>query len=133
MSGPTFPLLSIVTFLPLVGAILLLFIRREQDKLVRMLSLVVTGVTFVITLVLPLSFDFRSAEMQFVEKVPWIPTIGVTYFMGMDGISLWLVCLTALLSPIAVLCSWEAITDRNKEYHVFLLLLHTGMMGVFLA
>src|SRR3990172_7371311 len=133
MSGPTFPLLSIVTFLPLVGAILLLFLRREQDKLVRMLSLVVTGVTFVITLVLPLSFDFRSAEMQFVEQVPWIPTIGVTYFMGIDGISLWLVCLTALLSPIAVLCSWEAITDRIKEYHVFLLLLHTGMMGVFLA
>ena len=133
MSGPTFPLLSLVTFLPLVGAILLLFLRREQEKLVRMLSLVVTGVTFVITLALPLSFDFRSGEMQFVEKVPWIPTMGVTYFMGMDGISLWLVCLTALLSPIAVLCSWEAITDRIKEYHVFLLLLHTGMMGVFLA
>lgn len=128
-----FPILTIVTFLPLAGAVLLLFIRREQDHLVRLVSLAVTGVTLLISLTLPLNFDFASAEMQFVERVSWIPAIGVSYFLGMDGISLWLVCLTALISPIAVLCSWEAITDRVKEYHVFLLLMHTGMMGVFLA
>ena len=128
-----FPILSIVTFVPLAGAILLLFIRREQENKIRMVSLLVAGVTFLITLALPLSFDFASAEMQFVERASWIPAIGVTYVMGMDGISLWLVCLTALITPIAVLCSWEAITDRVKEYHVFILLMHTGMMGVFLA
>jgi len=128
-----FPILSIVTFVPLAGAILLLFIRREQENKIRMVSLLVAGVTFLITLALPLSFDFASAEMQFVERASWIPAIGVTYVMGMDGISLWLVCLTALITPIAVLCSWEAITDRVKEYHVFILLIHTGMMGVFLA
>ena len=128
-----FPILTIVTFLPLAGAILLLFIRREQENLIRLVSLGVTGVTLLIALALPLYFDFGSAEMQFAERVSWIPAIGVTYFMGMDGISLWLVCLTALISPIAVLCSWEAITERVKEYHVFILLLHTGMMGVFLA
>ncbi len=131
MSG--FPILTIVTFLPLAGAILLLFIRREQENLIRLVTLAVTGVTLLISLALPLYFDFRSAEMQFVERVSWIPAIGVNYIMGMDGISLWLVCLTALISPIAVLCSWEAITDRVKEFHVFLLLMHTGMMGVFLA
>ncbi len=128
-----FPILSIVTFVPLAGAVLLLFIRREQENKIRMVSLLVAGVTFLITLALPLSFDFASAEMQFVERASWIPAIGVTYVMGMDGISLWLVCLTALITPIAVLCSWEAITDRVKEYHVFILLIHTGMMGVFLA
>ena len=128
-----FPILSIVTFVPLAGAILLLFIRREQENKIRMVSLLVAGVTFLITLALPLSFDFASAEMQFVERASWIPAIGVTYVMGIDGISLWLVCLTALITPIAVLCSWEAITDRVKEYHVFILLMHTGMMGVFLA
>ncbi len=128
-----FPILSIVTFVPLAGAILLLFIRREQENKIRMVSLLVAGVTFLITLALPLSFDFASAEMQFVERASWIPAIGVTYVMGIDGISLWLVCLTALITPIAVLCSWEAITDRVKEYHVFILLIHTGMMGVFLA
>ncbi len=128
-----FPILSIVTFVPLAGAVLLLFIRREQENQIRMVSLLVAGVTFLITLALPLSFDFASAEMQFVERASWIPAIGVTYVMGIDGISLWLVCLTALITPIAVLCSWEAITDRVKEYHVFILLIHTGMMGVFLA
>ncbi|MFQ5882168.1 MAG: NADH-quinone oxidoreductase subunit M [Candidatus Methylomirabilales bacterium] len=133
MSGATFPLLTTVTFLPLAGAILLLFIRREREGLIRMVSLLFTGVTLVISLVLPLSFDFQSAEMQFVENASWIPAIGVSYIMGIDGISLWLVCLTALFSPIAVLCSWEAITERVKEYHVFLLLLVTGMIGVFLA
>lgn len=126
-------ILTIVTFLPLAAAIVLLFIRREQERLIRVVSLAFTGVTLLITLALPLSFDFQSAEMQFVERVSWIPAIGVSYIMGVDGISLWLVCLTALLSPIAVLCSWEAITERVKEYHIFLLLLHTGMMGVFLA
>ncbi|MEE9153895.1 MAG: NADH-quinone oxidoreductase subunit M [candidate division NC10 bacterium] len=133
MSGVTLPLLTIVTFLPLAGAILLLFIRRDKEGLIRRVSLVVTGVTLLISLALPLSFDFGSAEFQFVERVSWIPTIGVSYIMGIDGISLWLVCLTALISPIAVLCSWEAITERVKEYHFFLLLMHTGMMGVFLA
>ncbi len=128
-----FPILSIVTFVPLAGAVLLLFIRREQENKIRMVSLLVAGVTFLITLALPLSFDFASAEMQFVERASWIPAIGVTYVMGMDGISLWLVCLTALITPIAVLCSWEAITDRVKEYHVFILLMNTWMMGVFLA
>jgi NADH-quinone oxidoreductase subunit M len=128
-----FPILSIVTFVPLAGAILLLFIRREQENQIRMVSLLVAGVTLLITLALPLNFDFASADMQFVERASWIPAIGVTYIMGMDGISLWLVCLTALITPIAVLCSWEAITERVKEYHIFLLLMHTGMMGVFLA
>jgi NADH-quinone oxidoreductase subunit M len=72
----------------LAGAILLLFIRREQAGLIRMVSLLVTGVTLLITLALPLSFDFASAEMQFVERASWIPAIGVSYIMGMDGISL---------------------------------------------
>ncbi|MFQ5848671.1 MAG: NADH-quinone oxidoreductase subunit M [Candidatus Methylomirabilales bacterium] len=133
MSELGFPLLTIVTFLPSAGAVVLLFIRREREDLVRKVSLLFTGVTLLVALALPFAFNFQSGDVQFVEKVSWIPTIGVTYFLGIDGISLWLVCLTALLSPIAVLCSWEGISDRVKEYHIFLLVLETGMLGVFVS
>ena len=127
------PLLTLITFLPLVAAVLLLFIRREREGLIRGVSLLVTVVTFVLSLSLPALFDFGSAEMQFVEKASWIQAIGVSYYLGVDGISLWLVCLTTLLSAISVLCSWDSITERVKEYHIFLLLLETGMLGVFIA
>ncbi|MEK7853540.1 MAG: NADH-quinone oxidoreductase subunit M, partial [candidate division NC10 bacterium] len=78
-------------------------------------------------------FNMVTADMQFVQQVPWIPAIGVSYYVGLDGISLWLVLLTTLLSAISVLASWGPITERVKEYMVFMLLLETGMLGVFLA
>jgi NADH-quinone oxidoreductase subunit M len=133
MNVLNFPLLSLITFLPILAGLVLLFIRRERDDHVRVVSFVATLLTFLISLWLPFSFDFGSAEVQLVEKVPWIKAIGVDYHMGVDGISLWLVCLTTLLSAISVLCSWDSITERVKEYHIFLLLLETGMIGVFLA
>ncbi len=129
----SFPLLTLITFLPLVAALLLLFIHREREGLIRGVSLLFTVITLVLSLWLPLAFDFSSAEMQFVERAPWIKAIGVSYYLGVDGISLWLVCLTTLLSAISVLCSWDSITERVKEYHIFLLLLETGMLGTFMA
>ena len=128
-----FPILSLITFLPLVGAILLLFVRREQIRVVRNLALVSSLAAFVVSLWLPAHYDASTAAVQFSERASWIPSLGVTYFFGLDGISLWLVMLTTFLSPIAILCSYESIKHRAKEYYIFLLILETGMLGVFLA
>jgi NADH-quinone oxidoreductase subunit M len=133
MNVLNFPLLSLITFLPLLAALILPFIRREREGLIRGVSLLFTVLTFVVSLGLPVVFDFGNGEMQLVEKASWIEAMGVSYHMGVDGISLWLVCLSTLLGALSVLCSWDSITDRVKEYYIFLLLLETGMIGVFLA
>jgi NADH-quinone oxidoreductase subunit M len=128
-----FPILSLITFLPLVGAILLLMMGREQIRSLRNLAFLTSLATFVASLPLPFSYDQTTPAVQFVERASWIPSIGVTYFFGLDGISLWLVMLTTFLSPLAILCSFEAIKHRAKEYYIFMLVLETGMLGVFLA
>lgn len=128
-----FPILSLITFLPLVGAILLLMVGREQIRSLRTLAFATSLVTFVASLPLPFAYDQTTPAVQFVERASWIPSIGVTYFFGLDGISLWLVMLTTFLSPLAILCSFEAIKHRAKEYYVFMLILETGMLGVFVA
>jgi NADH-quinone oxidoreductase subunit M len=128
-----FPILSLITYVPLAGAILLLFVGRERIRVIRNLAFVFSLASFAVSLRLPFSYDQATAAVQFVEQVPWIQSIGVTYFFGLDGISLWLVMLTTFLSPIAVLCSYESIKHRAKEYYIFLLILETGMLGVFVS
>jgi NADH-quinone oxidoreductase subunit M len=128
-----FPILSLIVFLPLVGALLLLMVGREQIRSLRNLAFWTSLVTFVVSLPLVFAYDQTTPAVQFAERASWIPSIGVTYFFGLDGISLWLVMLTTFLSPIAVLCSFEAIKHRAKEYYVFMLVLETGMLGVFVA
>ena len=128
-----FPILSLITFLPTVGAILLLFVGRDKIRTLRNLALVSSLASFVVSLLIPAYYDASTAAVQFPEQANWIPSLGVTYFLGLDGISLWLVMLTTFLSPIAVLCSYEAIKHRAKEYYIFLLILETGMLGVFVA
>ena len=128
-----FPILSLITFLPLVGAILLLMVGREQIRSLRNLAFLVSVATFAASLPIPFVYDQTTPAMQFVERAAWIPSLGVTYFVGLDGISLWLVMLTTFLSPLAVLCSFESIKHRAKEYYVFMLVLETGMLGVFLS
>ena len=128
-----FPILSLITFLPVVGVILLLFVGRERVRVIRNLTFLFSLGSFAASLLLPLYYDRSTAAVQFVERLHWIPTIGVTYFFGLDGISLWLVMLTTFLSPIAVLCSYESIKHRTKEFYIFLLILETGMLGVFVA
>lgn len=127
------PILSIITFLPLLGAIVLFFFPRESKEGVRATALVFTLVNLVISIALLNFFDQSTHEMQFVEKAAWIPGLGIEYFMGMDGISMLLVLLTTLTSFIAVLCSWSAIEERVKEYMIHILILETGMIGVFTA
>ena len=128
-----FPILTLITFLPLVGALLLLFVGREQLKALRNLAFVFSLATFAVSLWVPAWYDKSTPALQFVERASWIPSIGAQYFFGLDGISLWLVMLTTFLSPIAILCSFESIKHRAKEYYIFMLVLETGMLGVFLA
>src|SRR5574341_1666464 len=128
-----FPILSLIAYLPLLGAFLILALPKESKGGIRWSALAFTLASFAASLWLPAYFDASTPEMQFVEEFSWIPTIGVTYLFGLDGISLWLVMLTTFLSVIGVICSWESITMRLKEYYIFLLLLETGMLGVFFA
>ena len=130
-------LLSLMTFFPIVGMVVLLFLPREADRLLKTVTLVITLITFAISL--PLAFDdaFRtSAEMRYVEFVQWI-NVGdyfrMNYFVGIDGISLWLVLLTTFIMPIAVLSTWHAVEKNTKGFMALLLLLETGMLGAFLA
>ena len=126
------PILNITIFLPLVGALLLAFVPRGRDDLVRWGALGVTLVTFVVSLWILIDFDSGSSAFQMVSDVPWIPEWGIGYITGVDGISLWMVMLSTFLMPLAVLASWS-ITKRVKPYFVFLLVLETGILGVFCA
>jgi NADH-quinone oxidoreductase subunit M len=128
------PILSIIAYVPLLGALVVIFaMKGENTKAIRWFA---TGVAFVdFLLSLPLWFAFqRGGDLfQFKESHPWIETIGVRYEFGIDGIALLLVLLTTLLGVLAFLSSWSAIHTREKEYYIFLLLLQTGMLGVFMA
>jgi NADH-quinone oxidoreductase subunit M len=130
-------ILSLMTFFPLVGMVVLLFLPRESDRLLKTVTLVITLITFLISL--PLAFDdvFRtSAQMQYVEFFRWI-SIGdffrMNYYVGVDGISLWLVLLTTFIMPITVLSTWNAVEKHTKGFMALLLLLETGMLGAFIS
>ncbi len=130
------PLLSLVTFLPLVGAGFILMIRGEPDVVARnarYVALWTSLITFVLSLFVWFGFDRGTAAFQFVEEAPWIPQFGITYHMGVDGISMMFVLLATLLTPICVLASWEAIQHRVREYMVAFLVLETLMVGMFCA
>ncbi|MDE2321294.1 MAG: NADH-quinone oxidoreductase subunit M [candidate division NC10 bacterium] len=128
-----FPILSLMTYLPLAGVVVISLLPKESKNGVRWTALAFTVASLLVSLWLPAFFDSTTAEMQFVEKVSWIPSIGVTYFLGLDGITLWLTLLTTFLSVITVICSWESVSMRLKEYYAFLLMLETGMLGVFFS
>jgi NADH-quinone oxidoreductase subunit M len=130
------PLLSLVTFLPLIGAaFIFLFANGEKDvadRNARSVALLTTVLTFVISLVLWAYFDPSTAAFQFVEKTTWLND-GINYHMGVDGISLLFVVLSAFLTPICILASWQVITERVREYMIAFLILETMMIGVFSA
>lgn len=127
------PILSLVTWLPLLGAIILIFIPKTQKDLIRLFANIWALFCFVISLPLVFSFDKGLKGLQFIEDYQWIPSIGARYQMGIDGLSLSLIILTTLLGVIAIFSSWSAISERIKEYYVFLLVLQTGMLGTFAA
>ena len=125
--------LTLVTFLPAVGAAALILVPRGGAGLAKALALLVSVITFVVSVPLWTRFDAGSADYQFVEQRTWMPTLGISYHLGIDGISLLLVLLTTFLTAIAILSSFTAITTSVKEYMICMLLLETGMLGVFVA
>lgn len=124
-------LLSTVIFLPVFFALFIAF--WPQQKTLRHLALGFSLVEFIISLMILSRFDVGSAKLQMVEKVPWIERFGIQYFVGIDGISLWLVLLTTFITPIIILASWQSIDTKLKGFHACLLLLQTAMIGTFLA
>jgi NADH-quinone oxidoreductase subunit M len=125
-------ILSIVLFTPLAGLLVLLFIPSTNARAIKLWANAAALIGFLVSLPLAIQFD-RTKDFQFVEKASWIPTIGASYHLGIDGIGMLLVMLTTAIGVIAILSSWNAIQDRLKEYYAFFLLLQTGMLGVFMA
>jgi len=131
-------MLSIIVFLPLVGAVLVLLAggrgdRPDREPLVRNLALAVSLATFAATLWLWARFDPSSGDYQFVEQHAWIPAFGIQYFIGVDGISLFLIVLTGFLTPLALLSSWESVHKSVRNFSFFMLALETAMLGVFVS
>ncbi|MCF6126697.1 NADH-quinone oxidoreductase subunit M [Mesorhizobium sp. M7A.F.Ca.CA.001.07.2.1] len=129
------PILSLVTFLPLVGVLLILFINDDSENArrnIRAIALLTTTFTFIISLFIWTGFDNSQSGFQFVEKVAWLDS-GISYHMGVDGISMLFVILTTFLMPLCILASWESIEKRVKAYMIAFLLLETLMIGVFCA
>jgi NADH-quinone oxidoreductase subunit M len=126
-------LLSVILFVPLVGALLLMFIPREEQFALRAVGNLFGVLGFLVSLPLLLHFPAGSGDYEFREAAEWIPSIGAKFSLGADGISALLVILTTLLGMMAIASSWGSVQERMKEYYILLLLLHTGMLGVFLS
>ena len=130
------PLLSVVTFFPLAGAIIIMFVRGTPEEVARNSrwgAFWVSLFTFAASLFLWFNFEPGTADFQFVEEHAWLPAFGITYRLGVDGISVFFVLLSTLLTPICILASWTAIQERVKEYMIAFLVLETMMVGMFAA
>jgi len=125
------PILTFLTFFPTVGALLILLLPASKPRTVRVGAFLVSLITFAASIPLFTLFDSTHHGMQFVEQAPWVPELGISYHMGVDGISMLLILLTTLLTAVSILSSFSAITSRVKAYMVTFLLLETGMIGVF--
>jgi len=124
-------LLSAVTFFPLLGALLLLI--PTSNKAIRLGALIFATAEFILSLIILQNFDGASHQLQMAENYSWVPSYGINYFIGIDGISLWLVLLTTFLTPITILASWNSIDQKVKSFHICMLILETAMLGTFLA
>jgi NADH-quinone oxidoreductase subunit M len=131
----TFPILTTLLVLPLVGAIVLMLLKddRQNERLIRIIALTASVLVFLETLLLWASFNAASADFQFVERYEWVPAFGISYYVGVDGISLLLLVLTGFLTPLALLSSWESVHAHTRAFSVFVLLLESAMMGVFVS
>jgi len=130
------PILSLTTLLPLVGAIFILFIRGEKqvvDRNARSVALWTSVITLALSLLIWINFDTTTAEFQFVERHVWFPALRISYHMGVDGISMLFVVLSTLLTPLCILSAWEAVKERVREYMVAFLVLETFLIGTFCA
>ncbi|MFN2632118.1 MAG: proton-conducting transporter membrane subunit, partial [Thermoanaerobaculia bacterium] len=126
------PILSIIAYIPLAGALIIMFlIPKEKTGAIKAFATAVAALDLAVSLPLWFSFDRAKAGYQFVERIPWIPSLGVDYHFGIDGITLLLILLTTFIGVIAIYSSFSAIAERQKEYYILLLLLQTFMIGTF--
>ena len=125
--------LTLLLVLPAAGFLIALFIPRSSPQSSRTWAILISLVTFLVSLALPAMFDRNTGGEQFALNVPWITTPDIHYYVAVDGIGLWLVLLSTFLTPICVLISWRYIQNRVKEFYAFLLLLEVGLIGVFIA
>ncbi|HFQ93209.1 MAG TPA: Fe-S-binding domain-containing protein, partial [Anaerolineae bacterium] len=129
-------MLTFLTFFPLAGVLLLLLLKafkKDSDNVVKGIAIGTSALTFLISAALLLQFKTDNPNLQFVEQASWIPSWGIQYYLGVDGISILMVMLTTIISLLAVIASWSAIKEQKLMYYVLMLLLQVGMMGVFLA
>lgn len=131
----SFSILSWVTFSPVLGVLVLLFLPKDRRNLLRWTAMLASMGVFALSLVMLAQFDKTNASLQMVEKLQWFQLAGmqIEYYLGVDGLSILLVLLTTFLTPISILSTWSAVEERVKEFLIFFLLLEVGMLGVFLA
>src|ERR1041385_8232081 len=125
-------ILSIVLFTPLVGLLVLLFLPSSNARAIKLWANIAAFAGFLVSIPLAVNFDPKK-DMQFQESATWIKALGANYHLGIDGMSMLLVLLTTVIGFLAILSSWNAISERLKEYYAFFLLLQTGMLGVFMS
>ena len=126
------PVLSLTAYAPLIGALVIFAFRKIEREQARLVALISTVASFVLSLYLLYAFE-KNDKFQFTETVKWLPDLGVSYRMGIDGISLLLIVLTSFIGVLCVIWSWGSLTYRTREYYITFLLLQTGMLGVFMA
>ena len=126
-------LLSLVVFVPLLGSLVLLFWKRASNETIRSMALCISILDFIFSVPLFMFFNNSLREPQFVEKYEWIRSLGIQYFIGIDGLSILLVMLTTFLTPLCVLISWTDIKLKTRQFYALLLMLETGILGVFVA
>ncbi len=129
-------LLTILTFFPLVGVLAILLLKplkRESDNLVRQIEIATAALTFIISGIVLIQFNSDIPTLQLIDKAEWIPTLGITYFLAVDGLSVLFVMLTSFIALLAIIASWSQIKEQVKGYYIFMLMLEVGMTGVVLA
>jgi len=133
MAENVFPVLTVITFFPLLGVFFILITNRKNLSTIRGFSLLTSIINFLFSLQIVYYFDSTTSDIQFEEFIPWIREWGINYHLGIDGISLLLVLLTTFITPLAILSSWRAVEEKVKEYMISMLFLETGMVGVFVS
>ena len=126
-----YPVLTVCTFLPLAGALIMLFLKR--GPFIKWFALTITVATFIISLPIYKHFDKTTYKMQFVEIRTWIPAWNINYKVGVDGISVLFIILVAILSILCVSVSWKAIQEKIKEFYISILVIDTAMVGIFVS
>src|SRR3989339_1597675 len=126
-------LITLLLLIPLVGGLLILVLPKTKENIVRYSGLAISTVTFILSLLLYFNFDLTNGDFQFIHQFKWIEKLNVSYFVGIDGMSLLLVLLTTFLTPLTLLSSWSSIKKNVKEFTFFMIMLEVGMLGVFVS